>query len=817
MTTEVSSNSNNSNKFEQLALSHLLAEEQPNGLSPRFIHNLVSLLDEGATVPFIARYRKELTGAMDEVVIGRLKERYDFFCELEARKKTILDSIEEQGKLTPELEAQIAQCRDRNVLEDIYLPYKPKRKTKASIAREQGLEPLAQEVFAAGGALTDLATHAQAFIDPEKGVETIMGALTGAGHIIAEWVNETVEVRTALRQHLNNSGEIIVAKADRDQANPTKFEMYYDFHESIATIPSHRYLAIRRGEEEGVLRFNIEGDLLQMKSILHEKFIPHRDGESASYLNSCLEDALDRLLLPSLATEVRLEVKRRAEAEAIAVFAQNLRQVLLAPPAGERNVLGLDPGYRTGCKVAIIDETGKLLTHSTVYPHAPQERYQEAKQDLAQWCRQYKVATIAVGNGTASRETMQLAREVAEFVGCSAVLVNESGASIYSASEVARSEFPDLDLTMRSAVSIARRLQDPLAELVKIDPKSIGVGQYQHDVDQTALKKSLDSVVESCVNYVGVDLNTASETLLKYVSGIGPSVAKEIVRYRDANGRFRDRGELMKVPRIGAKTFELSAGFLRIRDGANPLDNTAVHPESYSVVERMAKELSVPVKEMLGNQRLVETLKLDAFVDAQTGLFTLNDIMGELQKPGRDPRSEFVAITFAEGINAIEDLAVGMVLEGVITNVTNFGAFVDIGVHQDGLVHISHLSNRFVKSPMDVVKVGERVRVRVMEVDAVRKRIALSIKDAGGRSQGLPAKDEAVVKLEPTKAGSDKARDAKSQDAKSGQRIDGKKPMAKQPEVKRASEQGKSDQKKTEAGQSLADQLKNAWGRNRLR
>jgi protein Tex len=717
-------------ELRQSALARLLVE-RPADKTPPLLRNLVTLLDEGATVPFIARYRKEMTGAMDEVEIATIKDRYETLYELEERKQTVLDAIHQQGKLTPELTNTINDCYDRTVLEDIYLPYKPKRKTKAAVARERGLEPLALAILAGGGAYGDLLTAAEAFVDLERGVASVAEALEGAGHIIAEVVSETAAVRAQLREHLLQVGQVVVSRLeDVDPQQRTKFEMYYDFREPVSTIPSHRYLAIRRGESESVLRCQIVGDEAEMLYLLQQHFLTVPQGASGAFITDCLVDALERLLLPTLTTEVRLELKRRAETEAIAVFAQNLRQVLLAPPSGDRRVIALDPGYRTGCKLAVIDETGKLLAYDTIYPHPPQERYLEAVSRLKQLAEQHQASVIAVGNGTASRETMALAQEVAaQLPQGLAVLVNESGASIYSASEIARQEFPELDLTVRSAVSIARRFQDPLAELVKIDAKSIGVGQYQHDVDQPALRKSLETVVASAVNYVGVDLNTASETLLRHVSGIGPTVAKEIVRYRNSHGKFYNRQQLLDVPRIGPKTFEQAAGFLRIRSGENPLDNTAVHPESYPAVTQIVQKLQQPLTFLLGNQRLLEGLRAEDWQQV-VGAFTFQDIVTELKKPGRDPRTEFAAVNFAAEVQSVADLRVGMVLEGVVTNVTNFGAFVDIGVHQDGLVHVSQLSDRFIRIPTDVVAVGQRVKVRVLEVDASRKRISLSMKEA---------------------------------------------------------------------------------------
>jgi uncharacterized protein len=815
MTEEISqsaiSSEEEKKQFHLLALTHLIEEEKANH-SLRQIHGLIGLLEEGATVPFIARYRKEVTGAMDEVVISNLKDRYEELCELEIRKKSILETIEKQGKLTPELEQKISSCHDKHLLEDLYLPYKPKRKTKASIAREKGLEPLAKEIFATRGKPLekDLETLASSYINSELGVNTSKEALDGASHIIAEWISETVDIRTGLRNHLADSGDIVVARASKEKTSePTKYEMYYEFSEKASKIPSHRYLAIRRGEEEGVLKYNIEGDRIQMVSMLDEYFLTQRTGETAEFLRACLIDALDRLLQPSLITEVRLDLKRRADTEAIAVFAQNLRQVLLSPPAGERRVLGLDPGYRTGCKVAVIDETGKLLAHSTIYPHQPQNQIEASKQTLIDLCKAHQVSAIAVGNGTASRETMQLAQEIGSLLSISAILVNEAGASIYSASEIARAEFPDLDLTLRSAASIARRFQDPLAELVKIDPKSIGVGQYQHDVDQTALKKSLDGVVESCVNYVGIDLNTASETLLRYVSGIGPAVAKEIVLHRNEKGRFNSRKQLLDVSKIGPKTFEQSAGFLRIRDGVNFLDNTAVHPESYSIVEKMAAQLNISSSELVGNQNLLKKIDLEALVSEQVGLLTLNDILSELSKVGRDPRSEFAAITFTEGISSLDDLEVDMILDGVVTNVANFGAFVDIGVHQDGLVHVSHLSHRYIKTPTDVIKVGDKVKVKVIEVDIARRRIGLSIKD----TQPAPARPTTERPPRPITPITPRVSTQAQNSAE-----------AKPKPVERLTQDQKGKPKKVEPVKekapdttSLADKLASAWAKNRLK
>jgi protein Tex len=802
-------------ELRQSALARLIIE-RPVDKTPALLRNLVGLLDEGASVPFIARYRKELTGAMDEVEIGTIKDRYETLCDLEDRKQTVLDAIQQQGKLTPELAATISDCYDRSVLEDIYLPYKPKRKTKAAIARERGLEPLATAILVAGGAYADLASAATAFVDPARGVASVAEALEGAGHIIAEVVSETAIIRAQLREHLLREGQIVATRAeDIDPQQRTKFEMYYDFREPVSSIPAHRYLAIRRGEAESVLRSQIVGDDNTLLYILTAHFLTVPQGASAAFIHDCLVDALERLLLPTLTTEVRLELKRRAEAEAITVFAQNLRQVLLAPPSNDRRVIGLDPGYRTGCKIAVIDETGKLLAYDTIYPHPPQGHYLEAVSRLKQLAQQHQAGIIAVGNGTASRETMALAQEVAAQIPQGlAVLVNESGASIYSASEVARQEFPDLDLTLRSAVSIARRFQDPLAELVKIDAKSIGVGQYQHDVDQPALRKSLETVVESAVNYVGVDLNTASETLLRYVSGIGPTVAKEIVRYRNTHGKFNNRQQLLDVPRIGPKTFEQAAGFLRIRGGEHPLDNTAVHPESYPAVTQIAQQLAQPLTFLLGNQTLLDGLRA---VDWQQilGAFTFQDIVTELKKPGRDPRTEFVVVNFAAEVQSIGDLRIGMLLEGVVTNVTNFGAFVDIGVHQDGLVHVSQLSDRFIRVPTEIVQVGQRVKVRVLEVDAARNRISLSMKEARSSAVASSAAPTSVANAALTREQAPAPASAKS--TNQTPKTSPKPTPVKASSPPKASRTANNANAVNDASMSLAEKLAAVWNQKRSR
>ena len=714
-----------------------LTEE--TGISGRQVENTVALLREGATVPFIARYRKEQTGELDEVQVRLLEERFGYFSELEERKATILATIEEQGKLSPELKQQILACRQKTELEDLYLPYKPKRRTKATIARERGLEPLAEQILAQQSPFLPLTELAAPFVDPAAGVADAAAALEGAGHILAEGISEDAAVRAMTRQLSWEQG-IFVSRVDPKQASAvSKFEMYYDYREALKTIPSHRMLAMRRGEKEEVLRLSLEAPEEEILRRIRGHVAP-RDTPYAAFLGEVANDACKRLLAPSIEVELRLEAKNRADLEAIEVFAGNLRNLLLAPPAGSLRVLGVDPGLRTGSKLAAVDGTGQFLEHVTIYPHTGEGRLPQAKKELLRLVAAHGPQMVAIGNGTAGREMEQFVRETLREAGITlpVVMVSEAGASVYSASEIARDEFPALDLTVRGAISIARRLQDPLAELVKIDPKSIGVGQYQHDVSQTLLKKALDAVVESCVNYVGVDLNTASWALLSYVAGIGESLAKAIVRHRDGNGPFAERRGLLAVPRFGAKAFEQAAGFLRIRGGAQPLDNTAVHPENYPLVEHIAADLGVTLAELASRPELVGKIDLKRYVSATVGLPTLRDIVEELKKPGRDPRRQFEVVAFREDVRELADLEEGMVLPGTVTNVTAFGAFVDIGVHQDGLVHISHLAQRYVKDPHQVVKVGDAVRVKVLSVDLPRKRIALSIKEAEGGGNPPP-------------------------------------------------------------------------------
>jgi protein Tex len=698
----------------------------------------IELLDDGGTVPFIARYRKEATGNLDEVQIRDIEEKLGYFRELTDRRATILASIQEQGKLTPELKARIEATLDKSELEDLYLPYRPKRRTKATIAREKGLEPLALYLWAQEACGETLEQIAARHVDPEKGVANMEEALEGARHIVAEMISEEADLRKALRQIVFEEGVIVSRKAIDAVDEQEKFKMYYDYREPAKSIPSHRMLAIRRGESEKVLYFQIEVDAARATALLRSRIL-RRPGDWTPQLERAIDDAWQRLLNTSIQTDIRIELKKRSDAEAINVFRDNLQNLLLAPPAGQIGVLGIDPGIRTGCKIAVVDETGKLLEHSVIYPLQPKNDTQGSARTLKALIAKHGVRAIAIGNGTGSRETDAFVREFLRSENLDsvfAVTVNESGASIYSASDVARQEFPDLDLTVRGAISIARRLQDPLSELVKIDPKSIGVGQYQHDVDQRQLQQSLGAVIESCVNRVGVDLNTASWTLLRYVAGVNERTANNIVTFRNEHGRFRSRKQLTDVPGVGPKTFEQSAGFLRIRGSDNPLDFTAVHPESYPVVETIARSLNVGIEEIIRQPQLLEKVNRD---DYSVGIYTLNDILEELGKPGRDPRDKFVAPSFNEAVREIADVQPGMVLEGVVTNVTKFGAFVDIGVHQDGLIHISELSNRYVKDPSEVVKAGQIVKVQVLSADPRTKRIALSMKALQGPPQGKPA------------------------------------------------------------------------------
>lgn len=691
------------------------------------VSKTVDLLESGATIPFISRYRKEVTGGLDEVQITAIKEQNDKLNELVKRRETILKSIEEQEKLTPELKNRIENCWNSSELEDIYLPYKPKRQTRAEIARKKGLEPLANIIMLQQR--IDVQSKAQAFVKGD--VKDVKEAIAGACDIISEQINEDEYARNSIRNLFQREAVLTSKVVKGKEEEGDKYRDYFDFSEKLNKVPSHRILAIRRGESEGFLRVNIAPDEDAALERLDKRFLKgDNDNEATNYVADAIEDGYKRLLKPSIETEFGASSKEKADEDSIHVFTENLRQLLLAAPLGEKRVLGIDPGYRTGCKLVCLDAEGNLLHNETIYPHPPQKEMSKAGSKVVKLVTTYNIDAIAIGNGTASRETeyfitnLRYERNVQVFV------VSENGASIYSASKVAREEFPDYDVTVRGAVSIGRRLMDPLAELVKIDPKSIGVGQYQHDVDQTKLKKSLDLTVESCVNLVGVNVNTASKHLLTYVSGLGPALAQNIVDYRASNGAFRSRKELMKVPRMGEKAFEQCAGFLRIAGAENPLDNSAVHPESYHVVENMAKDLKCTVKDLIDNKDLKKSLKLEKYVSDKVGLPTLNDIIDELDKPGRDPRKGIKVFEFDPNIKTIEDLREGMTLPGIVTNITNFGCFVDVGIKENGLVHVSELADRFVSDPTEVVSLHQHVEVRVLSVDTSRKRVQLSMKTA---------------------------------------------------------------------------------------
>ncbi len=715
-------------------MSTLLAEEL--AIAPWQVQNTLGLFEEGATVPFVARYRKEQTGGLDEVALRALLARHTYLTALDKRKSTILQSIEKQGKLTEALREQIEACRQKAALEDLYLPYKPRRRTRATKAREQGLEPLAlwiQGKNRPGILGVSLEAQARSFVDPERGVATAQEALQGASDILAEAVAETADLRAYVRRALYERGVFAASIASKHATGTTNYEMYRTYRAPVKKIPAHNLLALFRGEAENVVNVALTVDEEPILRYLFRREIHTDDPECRAFFQAMITDAFHRLMKKTLSAEVRREAKQQADQTSIATFAANLRELLLASPAGMRPTIGIDPGFRTGCKLAVLNRTGKLLTYCTIFPHGSAPQREQAATQLAGLIRTHRVELLAVGNGTAGRETSTFVGEVVAGLDAVTVtpitaMVSEAGASVYSASETAIEEFPDLDVTVRGAVSIGRRLQDPLAELVKIDPQSIGVGQYQHDVDQAQLKQALDETVESCVNYVGVDINMASPALLWFVAGISPALATNIVAHRDAQGAFADRRALLKVPRFGPKAFEQAAGFLRIRQGRNPLDNTAVHPESYAIVQRMARDLGVPLAAMTTNADRLSALDLKRYVTDAAGLPTLRDIVAELKKPGRDPRAEFRYATFREDVRKIADLTEGMVLEGVVTNVTNFGAFVDIGVHRDGLVHVSQLADRYVRDPHEVVKVGQVVTVRVMDIDAVRNRIGLSMR-----------------------------------------------------------------------------------------
>ena len=706
---------------------------------------IVALLEEGNTVPFIARYRKERTGSLDEVAIRAVEDRHAYYKDLLDRRKTVLKSIDEQGKLTPELKAKVEATWVKAELEDLYLPFKPKKRTKATVARERGLEPLLEALLADESGADPLLL-AEPFIKDEDGVRTPSECVEGAGHILAERASEDAEIRAWLRHEFHEQGvlhSVVREERKADQA-ALRFKPYFEFSEPIRKIPSHRLLALRRGEKEEILTVKLVVDREKFVTHLVARIAIHPESGYRRFLHEAAGDAFDRLLAPTIESEVRYEAKKKADAEAIKVFQTNLDHLLLAPPAGQRCTLGVDPGIRTGCKLVVINRLGQLIQNEVIYPLEPKRDLEGSRALLEKLCTENPVEAIAIGNGTGGREVETFIREWLRETGRTAIVcvsVSEAGASVYSASDIAREEFPEHDVTVRGAVSIARRFQDPLAELVKVDPKSIGVGQYQHDVNQTALKKGLDDVVESCVNRVGVDLNSASYKLLAYVAGIGEGLAKNIVSHRFEHGAFRRREQLLEVSRFGSKAFEQAAGFLRIHDGEDPLDASAVHPESYPVVQRICQLTGKTIPELIGADAVLDGLDPKLFVDERFGVETVKDILAELRKPGRDPRQRFEAVQFREGVNKPDDLEVGMELQGIVTNVTDFGAFVDVGVHQDGLVHLSEIAHRYVKNPADALSVGQAVKVKVLGVDLAAKRIALSIKallpapEGAGRAQ----------------------------------------------------------------------------------
>ena len=702
-------------------------------LDSHHVANVVKLLGEGATIPFIARYRKEMTGTMDEERVAAVQKRLEQLIELQKRKESIIASIREQEKLTPELEQKILDAATMQEVEDLYLPYKPKRRTRAAIAREKGLEPLAAQIMAQN--VDAVERLAMRYVNADKGVNTVEEALQGANDIMAEWISENINGRNRIRKIFHTKGEISSSVIKGKEEEGKTYQQYFDFQEPISKAPSHRILALFRAEEEGIIRLKIKVDDEAVVNMLEGIFVKknnfnniNNNYSAARLVGEAVADSWKRLLEPSIETEIRNYYKEKADETAIQVFAENLKQLLLAAPMGQKRVLAIDPGFRTGCKVVVLSETGALLHNETIYPHPPKSDLTGSIRKVKSLVDAYKIQVIAIGNGTAGRETEDFIRYIRFDRDITAVMVSESGASVYSASKIARDEFPDYDITVRGAVSIGRRLMDPLAELVKIDPKSIGVGQYQHDVDQKKLGESLDQTVMSCVNAVGVELNTASQQLLSYVSGVGPSLASNIINYREENGGFKSRKQLHEVPRLGDKAFEQCAGFLRIHNGDNPLDQSAVHPESYHIVEKMAKRLNVKVSELIGNKELIAKIDPKEFTEDHFGLETVNDILKELEKPGRDPRKSFEAFEFDKDIRSIEDLKSGMTLNGIVTNITAFGAFVDIGVHQDGLVHISQMADHYIKDPNEVVHLNQKVRVKVLQVDENRKRISLTLK-----------------------------------------------------------------------------------------
>ncbi len=695
-------------------------------VEPRSIKNTISLIEDGATIPFIARYRKEATGSLDEVAIADISKLWNTFQELSKRKKYILDQIQEQGKLTTSLSAKIDACWDVSTIEDLYLPYKKKRKTKASVAKERGLEPLATLIM--DQREEQLMAKAKQFLTSE--VPTIEDALEGARHIIAELVNEQAQAREMARKCFEKTAVLNAAVVKKKKEEALKYKDYFNYRESAIKAPAHRVLAIFRAEKEGLLRVHIDIDTDDLNYRLHQFFIQRQSSRSCrKQLEVAIEDSLHRLLKPSLDTEFRKRYKDAADSEAIAVFSENLKQLLLAPPLGTKAIMGIDPGFRTGCKVVCLTKTGDLVHNTTIYPHPPQAKVEEAQAEISRLVKKYAIEAIAIGNGTAGKESYGLIKAIPFEKNIDVFMVNEAGASIYSASELAREEFPDQDVTVRGAISIARRLMDPLSELVKIDPKSIGVGQYQHDVNQSKLKEDLSQCVVSAVNAVGINLNTASEHVLQYVSGLGPVLAKNIVAYRSEQGSFKKIIHLKKVPRMGPKAFEQSAGFLRIRNGDDPLDNTGVHPERYALVKQIAKDLQLDVTKMIANKEAYSGIQFSKYVTKDVGLPTLKDIVKELDKPGLDIRGKAAAFEFTAGVRTIEDIRPGMFVKGIINNITKFGAFVDIGIKEAGLIHVSQMANRFVKDPMEIVKLNQEVSAKVIEVDIARKRISLSLKE----------------------------------------------------------------------------------------
>jgi len=705
---------------------HILKIAGEMALTQSQVQAVSELLLHGATVPFIARYRKEATDSLDEIAITAIRDRLTQLFELDKRREAILRSLSERDLLTAELENKILAAETLSALEDIYLPYRPKRRTRATAAREKGLEPLAKLIFAQED--IDVISKAAAYVSQEKGVKSEDEALSGARDIIAEWISENSDARAQVRVLFETDGILKSKATSGKESEAAKYRDYFDWSEQISRSPSHRLLAMMRGEKEGLLSLHVSPPEDEALKILEDLFV-RETNPSSDQVRLAAKDGYKRLLAPSMETEMLSRARANADEQAIGVFAENLRQLLLEAPMGQKNVLAVDPGFRTGCKLAVLDSTGRLMHSDTIYPHEPHNRSNEASEKVLEICKRFGIEVIAVGNGTAGRETELFLHKLKFPWQIPVLMVSEAGASVYSVSEVARQEFPDQDATVRGAVSIGRRLMDPLAELVKIEPMAMGVGQYQHDVDQSALKRKLDDVVESCVNLVGVDVNTASKEILAYVSGLGPKLALGIVKYRNEHGPFRSRRDLRNVPRLGQKVFEQAAGFLRIRGGENPLDGSAVHPESYEIVSVMAEDLGVSVQELVQNKELQKRIDLKKYVTDKIGLPTLEDILSELAMPGRDPREQFEAFSFQEGVEKIEDLKVGMKLPGIVTNITAFGAFVDIGVHQDGLIHISQLADKFVRNPSDVVRVHQKVMVKVLDVDLERKRIALSLKD----------------------------------------------------------------------------------------